>query len=121
MILTEIDHGPDEDRPEAEVVARLGQGAIELWDTELVPPSGWNVGTQWRIAAWRDFARVVRSADEPVLLVTSNGAARFALAAFALNGGDSGRSMKLRTGAYGVIEIDDGGAFRLVEWDRRPE
>lgn len=119
--LLEIDHGPDEDKPEAEVVARIGRSAIELWDSNLVAPTGWDVGAPWRIAAWNDFAAQVGArADESILLVTSNGAARFALAAFGLNRGDN-RSAKLRTGAYGLIEVDGGGAFRLVDWDRRPD
>ncbi len=56
-----------------------------------------------------------------VLIVTSNGAARFALISDeALRSQASGLpSLKLRTGAYGVIAREQG-RLRLVAWDRRP-
>ncbi|MDB5542443.1 MAG: phosphoglycerate mutase [Devosia sp.] len=117
--LTEIDHGPDEGQPEAEVVARLGSEAIALWETERVAPDGWEVGAQWRVSAWREF--VERTAEElpegTILLVTSNGAARFALAALGLK---PGAGMKFRTGSYGVVEVGGGADFRLLAWDVRP-
>ena len=120
--LTEIDHGPDEGQPEAAVIARLGNEAITLWETEWVAPEGWEVGAQWRLLAWREF--VERTAEElprgTILLVTSNGAARFALAALGLKPGENRAGVKFRTGSYGVIEADDGADFRLLGWDIRP-
>ena len=120
--LNEIDHGPDEDRPEGEVLERVGRSALDLWDTALIPPAGWDAGADWRIPAWRAFAAEIDQAqgDAAILLVTSNGAARFALSAFGLNSGDKSKAAKLRTGSYGLIEID-GGRFRLKVWDKRPE
>lgn len=120
--LTEIEHGPDEDQPETAVVARLGGGAIALWETELVAPDGWEVGAQWRLPAWREFAHRVAEElpDGTVLLVTSNGAARFALAALGLRPGANHAGVKFRTGSYGVIEIASGAEPRLVGWDMRP-
>ena len=112
--LNEIDHGPDENLPEDAVIARIGREALEGWERSLIAPPGWDVGAEWRIAAWREF---VRTADGTILLVTSNGAARFALAALGLMREDG--AMKLRTGAYGVIDIY-GTAMRLVGWDVRP-
>jgi probable phosphoglycerate mutase len=106
--LAEIDHGPDEGRPEAEVVARIGRAALDRWNAEALPPPGWLVDADARIAAWRAFL----GTDEDALLVTSNGAARFALAAI---GARPVGGLKLRTGAYGVIE--DGG---LAAWNVRP-
>ncbi|MGV3491868.1 MAG: histidine phosphatase family protein [Devosia sp.] len=112
--LVEIDHGPDENRTEDEVVARIGEAALSAWEQALVPPPGWDVGADWRVAAWRDF---VAGADGTILLVTSNGAARFALAALGLMSDDG--APKLRTGSYGVIDIG-GTAARLVGWNCRP-
>lgn len=105
--LREIDHGPDENRTEAEVIARIGRDALEAWERDATPPPSWRVEADERLAAWRSF---LASATGAALLVTSNGAARFALLAL----GEAPR--KIRTGAYGVIE--DG---RLVCWDRRPD
>jgi broad specificity phosphatase PhoE len=75
-LLAEIDHGPDENRSEEEVIA---------------------------------------------LFVTSNGAARFALLADPALLSQAKRlpSLKLRTGAFGVIEIGNAGPS-LSDWDRRP-
>jgi probable phosphoglycerate mutase len=120
--LTEIDHGPDEGQPETAVIDRIGNDAITLWETQWVAPEGWEVGAQWRLLAWREF--VERVAEElpggTILLVTSNGAARFALAALGLKPGENRAGVKFRTGSYGVIEVGSGADFRLTGWDIRP-
>jgi broad specificity phosphatase PhoE len=111
--LGEIDHGPDENRVEADVVARIGAQAIADWDERGIAPDGWLVDADTRIAAWRAFfAEDGTGAD---LLVTSNGAARFALLAAGL----PLASLKLRTGAFGELVVD-AGAVRVVRWDVRP-
>lgn len=112
--LNEIDHGPDEGRPEAEVIARLGAPAIAAWDEQGLAPAGWTINASTRIAAWKDwFAQEGEGVD---LLVTSNGAARFGLLALGL----STASLKLRTGAFGELMVDASGAVRLIRWDERP-
>ncbi|MDO7834749.1 histidine phosphatase family protein [Sphingobium sp. HBC34] len=112
--LGEIDHGPDEGRPEADVLARIGAQALADWDERGIAPDGWIVDADARIAAWRDFfAEPGQGTD---LLVTSNGAARFALIAAGLPLG----SLKLRTGAFGELAVEPSGAIRLVRWDERP-
>lgn len=109
--LAEIDHGPDENRTDAEIIARIGADALKAWDEHATIPAGWVVDAPSRIAAWRELAA---AADGDILCVTSNGAARFALLAFGL------QPQKLRTGAWGVIEAGANGRFELVEWDKRP-
>lgn len=117
--LTEIDHGPDENQPETEVIARIGEAALATWDRDAIPPPGWHVDGPAREAAWRAFLTDV--AQGMTLLVTSNGAARFGLRA------DEGLarqaaalpSLKLATGAYGLIALDSGAA-RLAAWNQRP-
>jgi len=120
--LTEIDHGPDEGQPESAVIDRIGNDAITLWETQWVAPEGWEVGAQWRLLAWREF--VERVAEElpggTILLVTSNGAARFALAALGLKPGENRAGVKFRTGSYGLLDVGSGADFRLVGWDIRP-
>ena len=112
--LDEIDHGPDEGRPEAEVLARIGAQAIADWDEKAIPPNGWIADADNRIAAWkRCFADGGKGVD---LLVTSNGAARFALRALGL----SPASLKLRTGAYGELTVAPDGTVTLRNWDQRP-
>lgn len=116
--LTEIDHGPDEDQSEDAVLARIGGDALAAWDAEARAPEGWIVEEAKRLQGWRDLW--AQGAGR-VLIVTSNGAARFALRS------DAGLqrqaaalpSLKLRTGAYGVIARRADG-LRLLDWDRRP-
>lgn len=103
--LREIDHGPDEGRTEDEVAARLGRDALEAWEGNAVAPPGWIVDAEARQAAWRAILETTGT----VLLVTSNGAARFARLVLGLP------PARLRTGAY--AEIADR---QLVAWDIRP-
>lgn len=121
--LAEVDHGPDENQDEDAVLARIGRAALELWDAAAVPPPGWNVRPDWRRAQWLAFADEAAAAhrDDAILLVTSNGAGRFALSAFGLNPGGKAQGVKFRTGSYGLVEAGGGGKFRLLEWDKRPE
>ncbi|WP_417309762.1 histidine phosphatase family protein [Devosia sp.] len=114
--LTEIDHGPDENQTEDLVLERIGAEALASWDRAAVPPAGWNVDPEQRIAAWRDFAA---DADGDILLVTSNGAARFALLGLVAPELRP-TAIKLRTGAYGLITGDSSGRYRLSDWDKRP-
>lgn len=113
--LNEIDHGPDEGRPESEVVARIGQDALAAWDGQGIVPPGWIVDADRRLAGWRAF--FTEPGEGTDLLVTSNGAARFALLAADLSAG----SLKLRTGAFGELEVAANGAVRLLRWDQRPD
>lgn len=112
--LGEIDHGPDEGRPEAEVIARIGAQAIADWDERGIAPDGWIVDADARIAAWRGF--FAEGGEGVDLLVTSNGAARFAL----LAAGVAVEALKLRTGAFGELAVGADGAMTLVRWDERP-
>lgn len=112
--LGEVDHGPDEGLPEAQVLARIGAQALADWDERGIAPPGWIVDADRRIAAWRAF--LGEGGEGGDLLVTSNGAARFALLALGLPLG----ALKLRTGALGELLVEDDGAVRLIRWDWRP-
>jgi probable phosphoglycerate mutase len=117
--LAEIDHGPDENRTEADVVARIGEPALAAWDAHGIAPPGWRIDAPGRQEAWRGFFASVP--EGMTLLVTSNGAARFGLLANEHLARQAAAlpSLKLATGAYGVIAMD-GGTPRLVTWNRRP-
>lgn len=110
--LIEIDYGPDEGRPESEVVGRLGQAAIDAWDRDAVVPEGWRVDPDGLRAAW---THLLADADGHVLMVTSNGVARFVLDVAA----HDGAQRKLKTGAYGVLE-GSGADWRVTAWNVRP-
>jgi probable phosphoglycerate mutase len=114
--LREIDHGPDENRAEADVIARIGTQALAAWDEAAVPPAGWQVDAPARIAAWNALFSELMADAPPTLLVTSNGAARFALVA----GGLTPPTLKLATGSYGIIRREHDGALSVTAWGVRP-
>lgn len=116
LFLREIDYGPDENKPEDEVVARIGADALAAWEKDGVPPPGWRVDPDALIGNWQQLFAKLEGADGDHLIVTSNGIARFALKA----AGEDGRELKLKTGAYGVIELSAGGAT-VPDWNVRPK
>jgi broad specificity phosphatase PhoE len=113
--LTEIDYGPDEGQPEHMVISRLGQAALDEWDQRAVPPADWHVDPEELRTAWQAFlANCSPSAN--TLVVTSNGVARFLLDVVEVN---QDVPRKLRTGAYGTIDLTPKGPV-LNSWDVRP-
>jgi broad specificity phosphatase PhoE len=123
-ILTEIDHGPDENQSEDDVVNRVGAEALKAWDESATPVPGWIVRHDERVKGWRDFfaRQLVERPNDAILLVTSNGAARFALKSTnALeHAATSLDTLKLRTGSYGRIDFLTTGQIDLVSWNVRP-
>ncbi len=120
--LVEIDHGPDENKSEEDVLARWGADALTAWDIDAVQPNDWIVDGPARLAAWRElFAREGGNEDQ-ILLVTSNGAARFALqASIELQAAaKSLANLKLPTGSFGLIQRDHNGVLDLPVWGQRP-
>ena len=115
LFLREIDYGPDENRPEEEVVARIGKAALEAWERDFVPPPGWRVDPAALVGNWQETFHELRDQPGNHLIVTSNGIARFALTAAAATGHDG----KLGTGAWGVITLE-GEAVSVESWNQRP-
>lgn len=120
-LLAEIDHGVDEDRTEDVVIARIGAAALLAWDQHGIAPPGWQVDRAARLAGWRALFAETQAEPGTTLLVTSNGAARFAMLADpALTArGQTLSALRLRTGAFGVIQSGPAG-LDLVTWDERP-
>lgn len=118
--LREVDYGPDENRPEEDVVRRIGEAALQAWETEAIPPHGWEIEPEKIRAAWADFLATLSQSesDKPVLIVTSNGIARFVLDVLA-HDGERPASIKLKTGAYGMIETSEKTPV-LRDWNIRP-
>lgn len=121
IFLREIDHGPDEDQIENTVRKRIGDDALLAWDTRAQVPAGWIVEPEARIAAWRGLF-AAPPAKGPILLVTSNGAARFALLADPALQEQAAllKTLKLPTGGYGVIARRADGGLHLTCWGERP-
>jgi broad specificity phosphatase PhoE len=114
--LTEIDYGPDEDKTEDEVVARIGMQALKDWDESARPPPGWLVDPGAIVAAWRACLTRLAAQEGTVLMVTSNGIARFLPEAAGL---DAGLDLKLKTGAFADLGVERSGV-RVAQWNQRP-
>lgn len=121
-MFNEVDYGPDENKPEAEVIARIGEQVIKDWDESAIVPEGWVVDPDKIIENWKKFEDQIRAFDdnETILVVTSNGIARFAphitgdFENFATH-----HKIKLSTGALAIFEYKDGG-WAIKEWGLKP-
>ncbi|MDD3029072.1 MAG: histidine phosphatase family protein [Alphaproteobacteria bacterium] len=120
-LFNEVDYGSDENRPEEEVLARIGADALKAWDEKAIVPPGWCVDVHGIIHGWAAFAdNIIHNyVDKKILVVTSNGIARFApslaegMEAFAQQ-----HSLKLSTGAFGILTYDN--AWRIKDWNVKP-
>ncbi len=113
----EIDYGPDENQPESAVVARIGEQALRDWNDHAKVPPGWLADPQAIIHDWLAFGDTCRQSfsDQTVLVVTSNGIARFAPH---LTGDFEGfrrrHGIKIATGALCFLRVQ--GGWWTVEW-----
>ena len=114
LFLREIDCGPDENRPEEDVIARIGKPALDAWERDSIPPPGWRVDPAAIIGNWQELFSDLAEEEGDHLIVTSNGVARFALAAANAHRPDA----KLPTGGYGVIELTPNPV--VLHWNLRP-
>ncbi len=117
----EIDYGPDEDKEEADVIARIGADALKAWDNQAIVPDGWAFDPAKTIRDWKDFAQHIVDDDQDiVLVVTSNGIARFAPHITGdFDGFARSHSLKIFTGAVCVLEHSDGQWY-VRHWNVKP-
>lgn len=119
----EIDYGPDENKPEAEVIARVGEDALKLWNEKAIAPEGWQVDVPGIISTWKDWADKVAKdyKDRNVLIVSSNGVIRFApyitgnFEAFAAE-----HDIKVGTGSLCIFEKEEGQPWECRAWNLKP-
>jgi broad specificity phosphatase PhoE len=116
--LTEIDYGPDENVAEDKVVARIGEDALRAWEEDSRVPDGWTVDKPAIHSGWKALLAEASglSADQTILVVTSNGIARFL--PDVVDAVPTGLQPKLKTGAWGEIYCNTG--TRIVAWNQRP-
>ena len=118
-IFNEIDYGPDENKTEDEVIERIGAQAIKDWDEHATVPDGWIVDPKEIIRSWHEFAEQISVHDdnETVLVVTSNGIARFApYITGDFEGFSAEHSIKLSTGALGIFKCEHG-VWSTEKWN----
>jgi 2,3-bisphosphoglycerate-dependent phosphoglycerate mutase len=116
-IFDEIDYGPDENQTDDVVRARVGEDALKKWDMSGDMPEGWSPRPGVIRARLKDFSEdcLKNFPGETILVVTSNGIARFALS-LAENGGEF--PQKLATGAFGLLTHT--GGWDVTDWNIRP-
>ncbi|MFA5592527.1 MAG: histidine phosphatase family protein [Micavibrio sp.] len=120
-IFNEIDYGPDENKREDEVIARIGADAIKAWDENATVPDSWNFNPESCIQNWKDFARhLVEDEQDCALVVTSNGIARFA-PHITGDFGDFSQNhpLKISTGAVCILEFSND-RWTVKEWNVKP-
>ncbi len=121
-MFNEIDYGPDENKTETEVIARIGAAAIKDWDEKAIVPPGWRVNSAKIINDWCSFGERIASdyQGRAILVVTSNGIARFAphmtgeFESFRTK-----NSLKLSTGALCLLR-HDRKKWIIGDWNIRP-
>lgn len=113
----EIDYGTQENLPEPEVMEQLGTNALRDWDERGIMPDGWSPRPQEITANWAEFLKncTVSYRDKTIMVVTSNGIARFVLP---LMPNGAAFPLKLATGAYGVLTFDD--KWVVTHWNIHP-
>lgn len=119
----EIDYGPDENKTEDEVIARVGEEALNLWNEKAIAPEGWQVDVPGLIHTWESWADKVAEdyQDKTVLIVSSNGVIRFApyitgdFEAFAKE-----HEIKVGTGSLCLFEKEDGKPWVCTGWNIKP-
>ena len=119
----EIDYGPDENKPEPDVIARIGTQALDAWNQDAVVPAGWLVDPQAIIQSWLDFGLMLQTkhAGQTIFVVTSNGTARFApYLTGDFNGFCKAYSIKLKTGALASFSYINN-TWTLDNWNINPQ
>ena len=135
----EVDYGPDENKTEEEVKARLGavdaraegldpagmtaeeldaRGAaiIARRNAEAIVPDSWKVDVEQICSNWQSLAAEVQD-GETLLCVSSNGTIRFAPV---ITGDYAGfcaeNDIKVATGGVCIFTSEDGSRWECREW-----
>ncbi|MEM9898766.1 MAG: histidine phosphatase family protein [Pseudomonadota bacterium] len=117
--LVEIDYGPDDGKPESDVIARVGSEAMEQWERNALAPDGWHVDTTEIKSFWAQLFSSLKQEKSDVLVVTSNGVARFAIDAIGASWPE--KFPKLKTAHFGIVSIDASGDYSVLCWNKSAE
>lgn len=121
----EVDYGPDENKTDAEIIARIGEEALAKWDSDGVLPQGWTFDPQSIIDTWINLGKKVEQdyKDQNVMVVSSNGIIRFA--PYLTGDFDKFKSenaIKVGTGCLCVFEKNDGDKnWTCTLWNLKPK
>jgi Fructose-2,6-bisphosphatase len=112
----EIDHGPDENKTETEIIERIGKKSLEDWDDYNVVPDGWQVNPRHIQQSWINFAEecLKNREGEVTAIVSSGGIIRFAPVLLS----EPIENPKVRTASLSLFE-HDGQAWHCPFWNKR--
>ena len=124
-IFDEIDYGVDENQPEDAVIARIGEHALADWDAHAIVPEGWLADPVTIANNWRSFlnkkSEIPPNESKIVLVLTSNGIARFAPAlAENYTSFFESHALKLSTGCCGILFFHEK-SWEIKDWNIRPK
>lgn len=115
----EIDHGPDENKTESEIINRIGKKSLEDWDDYNVVPDGWDVNPRQSQQSWIDFADdcIHNRNGQLTCVISSGGVIRFAPV---IVGGElpDNQSPKVKTASMSLFN-HDGDNWHCVFWNKR--
>lgn len=118
----EIDYGVDEGQPETKVIARIGEQALKDWETSAIVPNGWQVNVDEIIQSWKTLAKnLLASYEKPttILIVTSNGIARFApYITHDFTSFSKQYDIKMKTGALSCFQFEEN-TWQVKYWNKR--
>lgn len=120
--LNEIDYGIDDGQPESKVVERLGRQALNDWENTTILPKGWLFDIDKTIEAIRVFADdlVASNNQKTILVVTSNGVARFFTQLLNENARHTLEGkLKLPTASLSELQYDDIEGWKCLFWGKK--
>lgn len=122
--LNEIDYGIDENKPESDVIARVGKEALVAWDKDCIPPADWKVNVFDILHNWQQFAAQLSKDTEHniTLIVTSNGIARFSpILTGNFDAFKQQHSLKIGTGHLCIFENTGDQVWECLGWNIKPQ
>lgn len=116
----EIDHGPDENKTEPEIIERIGADALNDWNEFSVVPHGWKVDPRKIQQGWIAFAEECLSIREgqTTCVVSSGGIIRFAPILLPDNRLPDGQLPKVKTASMSLL-VHDGKQWDCIFWNKR--
>ena len=118
----EIDHGPDENKTDDEIIARIGRDALNDWNEYGVAPEGWVVDPRALQKAWVAFGEecLEQRGGEITCVVSSGGVIRFAPILLQDNSLPEGIAPKVSTASMSLF-THDGTGWVCEFWNKRPQ
>lgn len=117
--LSEIDHGPDENKTEDEVRTRLGPAWVQ-WQEHGIVPQDWGADEQALLMRWEQIAALCRASFrdiDTIVCVTSQGIARFA-PLYVKHPQARTQAFRLNTAHYSILQQHAPDSWTIKAWNQ---